>query len=74
MKKNNKYSLMTIIVITSLTYLVLFTIACLFIVYSGKYEPSALIQWNFTVFGVELALLMVKKILDNKNGGSNNGV
>lgn len=33
-------------------------------------EYDTLTQWVFTVFGVELVAMMVKKILDKKGGNS----
>lgn len=34
--------------------------------FKTRYEPETLIQMTFTVFGVELAAMMIKKILDNR--------
>ena len=46
-------------------YLVCFSEACMLLAFKTHYEPETLIQMTFTVFGVELAAMMIKKILDN---------
>jgi len=56
------------IVLFVLGYLVLFSIAMTVIFVVVGTEPATLIQWTFTVFGVELLATMFKKYIDKKYG------
>jgi len=54
------------IVLFVLGYLVLFSLAMTVIFVVVGAEPATLIQWTFTVFGVELLATMFKKYIDKK--------
>lgn len=66
--KNNK---MWWLVVALLLYLLFFSVACLNIFITVGAEPSTLIERTFTVIGLELVVLMVKKLMDNHRGGNN---
>lgn len=60
--------LLTKIVIFVLAFLVVFTVAILVVFLKTGSEPSSLVQWVFTVFGLELGATMFKKYIDKKYG------
>ena len=59
-------------VIFVLSFLSIFTVACFISNHINGLGQDTLIQWVFTVFGVELLAMMVKKILDKWYGSQNN--
>lgn len=63
------------LVVLCITFLMLYTaaIVALPVIFEGTLanEYDTLTQWVFTVFGVELVAMMVKKILDKKGGNGN---
>ncbi len=63
------------LVVLCIVFLMLYTatIVALPVIFEGTManEYDTLTQWVFTVFGVELVAMMVKKILDKKGGNGN---
>lgn len=63
------------LVILCISFLMLYTTAIVLlpVIFKGTLanEYDTLTQWVFTVFGVELVAMMVKKILDKKGGNGN---
>lgn len=63
------------LVVICIVFLMLYTttIVALPVIFEGTManEYDTLTQWVFTVFGVELVAMMVKKILDKKGGNGN---
>ena len=49
-------------------FLTVFTIVCFISNHINNLPQDTLIQWVFTVFGVELGLTMLKKWMDKKYG------
>lgn len=64
----NNTDFLTKIVLFVLVYLVLFSIVMTVVFVVVGSEPATLIQWTFTVFGVELLVTMFKKYIDKKYG------
>lgn len=61
-KKNTLKRIVSLVLI----FLIMFTIACFVIFAITGNEPTTLIQWVFTVFGVELLATMAKAIINKK--------
>ena len=70
--KKRKKDTLKIIVNIVLIFLIVFTVACFAIFAITGNEPANLIQWVFTVFGVELLATMAKAIINKKYGGNVN--
>jgi diacylglycerol kinase len=66
-----KADFLTKTVVYVLSFLTVFTIACFISNHINGLGQDTLIQWVFTVFGIELLATMVKKIVDTKYGKSN---
>lgn len=63
MKKHRKmWSLIKVL----LVYLLLFTIAMIYVTIKVGYEMSTLISMTFSVIGIELVVMMVKRLLDDR--------
>lgn len=63
-----KTDFITKIVIFVLVFLVIFTLAIFLAFLKTGTEPATLVQWVYTVFGLELLVTMFKKYLDKKYG------
>lgn len=70
-----KKKTMTKLVIFCLSFLVVYTVVMVALpaVFGSitATEYDTLTQWVFTVFGVELVAMMVKKIMDKRGGNKN---
>lgn len=64
-KKKKKRTLKRIVNLI-LVFLIIFTIACFVVFAITGNEPANLIQWVYTVFGIELLATMVKAIINKK--------
>lgn len=63
MKKHRKmWSLIKVL----LVYLLLFTISMVCVTLKLGYEMTTLISMTFSVIGVELVVMMVKRLLDDR--------
>lgn len=63
MKKHRKmWSLIKVL----LVYLLLFTIAMVCVTLKLGYEMTTLISMTFSVIGVELVVMMIKRLLDDR--------
>lgn len=58
---------MKFILAYSLTFVSLFIIAVLINFFITGLEPTTLIQWTVTFFGIEMVVLAVKKIMGDKS-------
>lgn len=56
-----------VILVYSLTFISVFTVVVLIIFAKTGYEPSSLVQWVYTFWGLEIAALLIKKIIDKKS-------
>lgn len=63
MKKHRK---MWNIIKILLAYLLLFTIAMVCVTLKLGYEMTTLISMTFSVIGVELVVMMIKRLLDDR--------
>ena len=63
-----KADFITKTVVFVLTFLVVFTVAVFIAFLKTGTEPATLVQWVYTVFGLELLVTMFKKYLDKKYG------
>lgn len=63
-----KLDFLTKVVVFVLAFLVIFTVVILLAFLKTGTEPSSLVQWVYTVFGLELLMTMFKKWLDKKYG------
>ena len=63
-----KLDFLSKIVLVVIGYLILFSVAIFVCFCINGNEPETLIQWTFTVFGVELLATMFKKYIDKKYG------
>lgn len=69
MKKNGKY--MKVILVGMFLYLILFTIACLYITYKTSAEPKVLITSVFAFCGVEGGMsAWIKTTKEKKKGNT----
>lgn len=70
--KRQQPDFMKAVVVFCLFYLIAFTASCLYLIWKISYEPSTLIQWTFTIFGMELLVMALKKIIENRQKGRDN--
>lgn len=66
-KRQKKHSKMWLLIKLIIIYLIVLTAVCLYMTAKFSFEPSTIISMNFTVFGVELCAMMVKRIMDDRN-------
>lgn len=71
MKKNSKMpkrDFMKLVLLLAFIQITIFTVWQMVVFSITGNEASTLIQWFFTLWGVEVGLLMLKKILGIKRG------
>lgn len=67
-KRKSNSSFMKMVLLLAFIQITVYTIWQMVVFTITGLEASTLTQWFFTLWGIEVGLLMLKKILENKTG------
>ena len=66
-KRQSKHSYMKKTIALCVVYLTIYTLWQMYTFQTTGQEASTLTQWVFTFWGIEVALLMIKRVMEDKN-------